>query len=190
MRSPSPRAVPVVITSLQWLLEWRHCYTSTKYRLMQCHVWWCEWERAWRERGRFFVKQPSHETTQQHCISCYWHATHNILYFIYMQKLKNYIALPDNSLYTLLIHFKITSQCMRLPTRRHKCTCPKPNDHQYSPKSSPFHQNQRCQEKWRGVLSEVLAGTYGSRTIVTLIFACSWIPFWTKKTWSKFYVKL
>jgi hypothetical protein len=72
------------------------------------------WRRESKEReiGRCLAKQPPHERNNylmrqlhNHCMSCYFHATHNILFYVH--KLRNYIGVPDDlldkSLYGLSI---------------------------------------------------------------------------------------
>jgi hypothetical protein len=80
-------------------------------RPMQCHIGFLMmWrrERKERERGCCLAKQPPHERNNylmrqlhNHCMSCCCHATHNIPFYVH--KLRNYIDLPDNSLYRLSV---------------------------------------------------------------------------------------
>jgi hypothetical protein len=88
--------------------------SSTIDRLMQCYiVFLMMWRRESKEREKeVVVKQPPHKRNNylmrqlhNHCMSCYCHATHNILFYVH--KLRNYIDLtddlPDNSLYRLSV---------------------------------------------------------------------------------------
>jgi hypothetical protein len=100
--------LPFIETSEHRLVVARACtllhVSCSIGRPMPCHIrflmmWRRESEEA--ERGRCFAKQPPHEQNNHlmrqlhnHCMSCCYHATHNILF--YMHKLRDFIILPDD----------------------------------------------------------------------------------------------